>query len=756
MKCLKCGTEWSSTVSNEFTSCPFCGEPLVGTIPHHQVIDAIKALIERFGIEIYSDEQRLSGLLNDVLPNALREKNILKTVVALGVPRVIASIKSRPELKDEIIRQGFETLLNGGLDASWCASAIFMIAYPLGVDSSNNYPLTLDSESSDVIVPNSSILFDEKVETEYAEKSMEELSALCLVGDAIALTELGDRYYHGKGIDKDETLAVSYFLQAAESEYAVAEFIVGRLYEDGRLLNYDPKLVMDYFQKSADKGYAPAQYALGQAYYLGQICEKNDMEAISWMLKSIEEVEDSDVYVSLALVFRDSNDNSVKNPEKAFQYAKLAADMEDENAYNLMGSLYELGCGVEQNYEKAFYFYKLAAEHGDEYAYLSIGAFYQTGLVVKQDYCKSAEYFQYGARVGNMYCLNALGICYKNGTGVNRDEKKAFELFLNAAYAGNPAGELNVAIAYFEGSGVEQDKNEAKKWFSIAANHGVSQAMFMLGVYAEQGWTDNSPDLRKAFEWYLKAATVGDHALAAWIIGNCYTEGLFDIEIDKCAAFEWYLKAAELGHPTAQNNIATAFFLGEIVDLDYQSAIEWYEKSVEQNDVYALDNYGTILMQGNGVERDETRAFRMFKAASEQGYVPSQCNLAICYYEGWGTERNLDEALKWFTSAYRDGSEIALSYLQRGYKEKNGNWVKRGLFGHTPAPRTLNPPIRKKTCKGGCMDQCDYSVLNMPNGDACSDNHCYCELLKMKVFIKKKCPHFDNTIHEAAKLFGET
>lgn len=481
-------------------------------------------------------------------------------------------------------------------------------------------------------------------------------------------------------------------------------------------------------------------------YYFGEACEKNDSEALYWILKAADELEDPDVYVVLTMIYRESDDCTVRDEGKAFYFAQKAAEMGEVNACNLLGTFYEMGCGVEQSYEKAVYYYRQAAESGVEMAYLNLGAFYQAGIAVPKDDKKAAEYFQYGANAGNMYCLNALGMCYKNGIGVIQDYKKAFELFLDAAYAGNFAGELNTALAYDKGEGVKEDKNEAKKWFVLAAEHGSSEAMVALGVYTEKGIPDGEPDLKAVFEWYLKAAEAGDYPFAEWVVGNCYSEGLMGVETDQCTAFEWYLKAAESGHPTAQNNVACAYIKGESVDLDYQLAVEWFEKAVAQDDMYALNNYGTIMLNGNGIARNTERAFMMLKKSAELGYPDAQCNLGICYFEGWGTSRNLDEALRWLVAANHSGAEGALAYLQKGFREKNGTWSKRGFWGHVPAPAQLPLPTEPIICGGGCDHFCKYVNKRKTEELSCSENFCYCNLFDRKVFRKTKCPYYHKDI----------
>lgn len=756
MKCSKCGAEWTSNVSNSIDSCPFCGEVLMGVVPHQQAIEAFKIILDRFGVEIYFENKRLYGLVNDLLPNTAPEKGIIKTAINLGAANIVAKIITESLDRNVALKECYALLENGGLSKEWCSVTLFIFAMPIGVDSTILYPLLESKESSNLNMDDIAVSYDEDLENEFSLKSMDDLLDLALKGNAIACTELGERYYSGSNVDKDIDTALAYFNQAANLGYSVAEYILGKLYDEGQVVSHDGTLSFTYYKKASEKEYPPAEYALGQMYYFGQDCDKNDQEAIYWIEKAAKELDYSDAYVVLAMVYKDSVDETVKDENKAFIYAKKAADMGDENAYNLLGTMYELGCGVQQSYDNAIKYYKLAAENGVEIAFLNIGAFYQAGIGVSKDDRKAVEYFQAGANAGNMYCLNALGMCYKNGNGVQRDYKKAFDLFLDAAYAGNFAGELNTGLAYDEGEGVQEDKAEAKKWFTLAASHGSSKAMFALGYYAENGIPDGIPDHKTAFEWYQKAAEVGDHPLAAFIVGNCYTQGLMGVEIDRCVAFKWYLLAAELGHATAQNNVACDYLKGEIVDLDYQAAVDWFEKAVEQEDMYALDNYGTIMMNGDGVPRNAKRAFAMVKKSADMGYASAMLNTGVCYFEGWGTQRNMDAALQYLSAALDAGNQDALIYLQKGFKEKNGMWTKRGIFGKVPSPEQLPDPSDPPICNGGCDDQCSYANTKMSSEMLDPDEFCYCDFLDQKVFRKTQCPFYKDSLGDLLKRIADS
>ena len=69
MRCEKCGAEWNGSMTSGAQKCPFCGEILSEDIPYKQVVDSLRMLIDRFGCDIYLEEQRLDAMVNDLVPN---------------------------------------------------------------------------------------------------------------------------------------------------------------------------------------------------------------------------------------------------------------------------------------------------------------------------------------------------------------------------------------------------------------------------------------------------------------------------------------------------------------------------------------------------------------------------------------------------------------------------------------------------------------------------------------------------------------
>ena len=113
------------------------------------------------------------------------------------------------------------------------------------------------------------------------------------------------------------------------------------------------------------------------------------------------------------------------------------------------------------------------------------------------------------ADLGNADAQVTLGNIYHEGTVVERDEARAFELYLKAARQKNVAGQLAVARCYYGGRGVVRDYNESFNWFQEAALQGCAEAQHQVGCMCRDGIGVIERDLKKAEEWFKKAANNG-------------------------------------------------------------------------------------------------------------------------------------------------------------------------------------------------------------------------------------------------------
>ncbi|WP_201508462.1 tetratricopeptide repeat protein [Psychrobacter alimentarius] len=99
----------------------------------------------------------------------------------------------------------------------------------------------------------------------------------------------------------------------------------------------------------------------------------------------------------------------------------MAADNGDFDAQNNLGTFYENGYSVSQNYAKALEWYSKAADQGLDVAELNIGGLYENGYGVPQDYDKAFEWYQKAADQGNQEASNRIGKLVMDGKIDDKD-----------------------------------------------------------------------------------------------------------------------------------------------------------------------------------------------------------------------------------------------------------------------------------------------------------------------------------------------
>ncbi len=87
-----------------------------------------------------------------------------------------------------------------------------------------------------------------------------------------------------------------------------------------------------------------------------------------------------------------------------------------------LGSRYEYGEGVPQDYKTAVKWYTLAADQGDAHAQFSLGLIYEYGKQgVPMDWKAAEKWLTLAVEQGYANAQYHLGYMYKNGAGVPQD-----------------------------------------------------------------------------------------------------------------------------------------------------------------------------------------------------------------------------------------------------------------------------------------------------------------------------------------------
>ena len=112
-------------------------------------------------------------------------------------------------------------------------------------------------------------------------------------------------------------------------------------------------------------------------------------------------------------------------------------------------------------------------------------------------------------------------------------------------------------------------------------------------------------------ENYAKAVEIWTKAASRSVVvpetqfnlGICY-EGGGGVPHDIKKAFEWYEKAAEQGMPKAELRIGVMYYFGNGVPKDVSKAAKWYEKAAAHGDPNAQVFIGNCYEYGEGVPKD--------------------------------------------------------------------------------------------------------------------------------------------------------
>lgn len=355
--------------------------------------------------------------------------------------------------------------------------------------------------------------------------------------------------------------------------------------------------------------------------------------------------------------------------EEARRWYEKAVELGHTPAMNNLGSLYQFGKGVPQDYALARNWYEKAAEKGDPLALSLLGSLYQYGRGVPQDYARARSSYEKAAEKGEPVGMRNLGLQYHYGAGVPVDYARARSWYEKAAEKGDPAAFNNLGVLHQQGQGVPQDYAKARTLYEKGAERSYARAMRNLASLYQHG-RGVPQDYALARSWHERAAERGDTP-AMVHLGTFYREG-HGVPQDYAKAHGWYEKAAEKGDAAAMTSLGFLYARGMGVPQDYAKARGWYEKAAEKGELTALNNLGGLYGQGNGVPQDHAKARSLYEKAAEKGYPAAMRNLGWIYQNGHGVRQDYAVARSWYEKAAEKGESAAMLQLARLFARGEG------------------------------------------------------------------------------------
>ena len=327
----------------------------------------------------------------------------------------------------------------------------------------------------------------EKASNQGNEKALKKLVEWCQKkadrGDIIAQYELGNYYYYGKGINKNQNKAIEWWGKAGDN---------GNVHAKKRLF--------DLYKKLAINGDADAQYKLALCYHYGDGVKINYERAIEWYKKAIIQgnLEAETNLLKIDTKYKE-NVEEINERNKIRLLKEEALKGNTDAQYNI-GNYYYFNHNEDSNYNKAVYWWKKASEQGNADAQYKLGICYYYG----QGITKSIE--------------NAI-TCWEKASdrGNKKAKERLIETYEDYAEKGNANAQYQLGLFYIYGIYVKVDYDKAMKLLNKSSLQGNKAAQEMIN------------------KWCWKAAITGSVTAQKILKNSNFAHGKHPVCLDKSA-----------------------------------------------------------------------------------------------------------------------------------------------------------------------------------------------------------------------------
>ena len=350
---------------------------------------------------------------------------------------------------------------------------------------------------------------------------------------------------YNEGSYKDAATFLDLVVKNDESNYNAAYYL-GNLYYNGQGVAKDQKKAFDLYMKAATRRVTEAEYMVGLCYLKGEGVKQELFQAVAWFTEAAKYAHPrSQYYLGVAYM---NGEGITKDIHRAAQWLVHAANAGIVEAQRDAGKCYEL----LGNYHGAATLFLAGSKGGDAEAQYRLSGYYSDGKGVTQSTPLAVFYLEESAKQNYAPAQVALGRRYDTGNGVQKNPVHALELYQTAAKQGNAEAENALAESYHSGEGIVHDNTLAVQWWTKAAEDGNIDAMIHLAEILTDP-TDKTVmvDLVTAKNWWIKAAEAGD-PYAMYRLADCLENGIGVSNINLDDAFKWYRLAAQNGYQDAE------------------------------------------------------------------------------------------------------------------------------------------------------------------------------------------------------------
>ncbi len=239
-------------------------------------------------------------------------------------------------------------------------------------------------------------------DTSIIEKQISEAES----GDAVAQSKLAFMYAKGIQIEKNEALAVNWFMEAAENNYVNAQYNLALMYAKGRGVEQNYSEALRWYTLAAKQGDIISQYALGDMYSKGIGTKKDVKLAFEWFMKAAEQENTNAEYKVAEILHKGIG--VAEDLVAAHKWYVKASDKGHTLAQMKLAYMYGKGQGVERNDTESYHWFRKAAEQGHPKAQYNLGVIYAKGRGIEKNQDEAKKWYELAALQGDEHAEKAL------------------------------------------------------------------------------------------------------------------------------------------------------------------------------------------------------------------------------------------------------------------------------------------------------------------------------------------------------------
>lgn len=431
--------------------------------------------------------------------------------------------------------------------------------------------MLLDSTASGAVSP-------DQVE-QYRAQAQGILEHAANHGNRIAMWELGQALFHGRGLQKNVNTGIDWMKKAADHGHGTAAYVVAR--EFFRVNNQETAatVALPWLIKAAENGHQPAMLDLAKIYEAGQLVSQDLPLAAQWAKKA--------------------GDSGVPGADAVIDRIQLAINNQIEHGENAAAQIAQQRDQLEQSVRSGQF------EEGTDY---------EVAQVLGED-------------AGAMPSQN---IAYSDQPMETDDYTGGQEVIAPAALnlsksIPTDSAKLNTYVGQLRGQIVElTEENKSLRTKHAQALAQIARLDEEFKIIKQQlAQLRSTPATTRSTvkpQVALSMAPLPSKAKPTLTPNGVALAkaGMDAYNVKEFArARELFAASANQGNTEAMNNLATLYMRGAGTEIDIDRAIELYEKAAQLGYAPAAQNLAFIYQRGEGVKPSPTKASRWQKRADE-------------------------------------------------------------------------------------------------------------------------------------------